>query len=173
MNLEGQIIWFTGISGAGKSTLANAVQQKLQGSLKNHVMLLDGDLVREFFEGDLGYSRQDRIANIRRITFAAHLLSQAGVTVLVANIAPYREVRDFVRKKLGDRYHQVYVQASLERVTKNDVKGLYSSQQSVGPLIGVEDAYEPPRNPSLVIPTDSLSVDESVAMVIAYLESVR
>ena len=121
----GAVFWFTGISGAGKSTLALKLYEHLrQGGLPCE--LLDGDEIRDFFEGDLGHSRAERIQNVRRVAFGACLLARNGLHVVVANIAPYYEVRDFIRRKMT-RYFQVYVKASPETVMERDVKGHYKA----------------------------------------------
>lgn len=161
------VIWFTGISGAGKTTLAQGVRERLAGC---RVLLLDGDEVRDFFEGDLGYSRAERIINVRRIAFAAKLLADCGITVLVANIAPYYEVRDFIRRKIP-QYIQIYVRASLETVRRRDVKGHYANFDSGGmdSLVGLDDAYDPPRAPHLTIDTDEQSIPASLDAILAYL----
>jgi adenylylsulfate kinase len=158
------VIWLTGISGSGKSTLAFRLHAILGG--ERSVALLDGDVVRSFFEGDLGYSRQERIANVKRIAFAAKMLSDYGVTVIVANIAPYYEVRDFIRRKLSN-YIEIYLDASLRRVMERDAKGLYGGKEErqTQNVIGVDDNYDQPRNPDLVINTDLTSIDDSIARI--------
>jgi adenylylsulfate kinase len=168
-NNKGHVIWLTGISGAGKTTLANSLQKHLEKYCLQ-VELLDGDKVREFFENDLGYKRADRIQNIRRITFAAKLLADHGVVAIVANIAPYYEVRDFIRKKLP-RYCQIYVKASIEVVALRDVKGLYKdfNCRQMTDLIGLDDLYEIPRLPNLVVDTDKETIECSFQKILDYL----
>jgi adenylylsulfate kinase len=164
------VIWFTGISGAGKTRLSSMLlgELKLRGRA---VKLLDGDEVRKFFENDLGYTRQERIFNIKRISFTAQQLSECGITVLVANIAPYYEVRDFLRRKLSN-YTQVYLKASLEVVTQRDVQGHYqkSRRGEMENLIGVDDVYEVPRNPDLTLETGSETAEESFRKLVQFLE---
>ena len=153
------VIWLTGISGSGKSTLG----LRLTDQFKHcglPVEFLDGDIVRDFFENDLGYSRRERLLNIRRITFAAKLLSDHGINVIVANIAPYYEARDFIRRKLTN-YIQVYCAATVGKVSQRDVKGLYNHNDKAGPLIGVDDVYDIPRSPDLILHTDTETEDES------------
>lgn len=166
-----KVIWLTGISGAGKSTLAKQLVKTILA--KNaRVQLLDGDEVRNFFEGDLGYSRNERILNVRRITFPAFLLAQHGIHVVVANIAPYYEVRDFIRKKLGSHYIQIYVKASLETVIKRDVQGHYKKFDSgeIDNIIGMDDYYDIPRNPDLVVDTDNDSIEKSFEKILTLLK---
>lgn len=153
------VIWFTGISGSGKSTLAKKTRLLLLESYPN-IQLLDGDEVRAFFENDLGYTRSERMLNVRRIAFAAKLLSEHQVLTLVANIAPYYEARDFIRHKISN-YIQIYCNASLERVRHHDVKGVYKANNNAQ-LIGVEDPYDEPRHPDLVCHTDTETVPESM-----------
>ncbi len=165
-----KIIWLTGISGAGKTTLGELLLADLkQANLQ--AVLLDGDVVRDFFEHDLGYERKDRIQNVKRIAFAAHLLSQNGITVIVANIAPFVEVRDFVRRKLGASYIQIYLRSSLETVSRRDVKGHYQKNKAgqLSHVIGVDDAYEVPRNPDLVVDTENIPVHQSHQTIFSYL----
>lgn len=155
------VIWFTGISGAGKSTLAERLKSYLD-SRDVRAELLDGDVVRDFFEKDLGYTRPDRIMNVRRIAFAAEMVRRQGVLTLVANIAPYVEVRDFIRRKIPN-YIQVYVKSELAVVQARDVKGHYKDFQNGDQknLIGIDDAYEPPRNPDIVVETGTETIEES------------
>ena len=167
---KGLVIWLTGISGAGKTTLALSLNDNLK---KKGIIpeLLDGDIVRSFFENDLGYSRHERIQNVRRITFAAKLLSDRGICVVVANIAPYVEVRDFIRSKIPS-YCQVYVKVSQSEVIKRDVKDLYKQYQEgdLVNLISMDDQYEVPRNPDIMIDTDVENVEESTKKLLKFLE---
>lgn len=160
------IMWFTGLSGAGKSTLA----QRLHTALAERAVsaeLLDGDLVRRFFEGDLGYSRAERILNVKRITFAAVLLAKHGVPVIVANIAPYYEVRDFIRRH-APNYLQIYVKASPDVLRQRDVQGHYAEveQGALANMVGIDDAYDVPRCPDLVIETDRETVEQSLERIL-------
>lgn len=166
MKTPAHVIWLTGMSGAGKTTLANLLHKEmLEQNLP--VELLDGDVVRNFFQGDLGYSRLDRLANIKRITFAAMLLARNGVNVVVANIAPYYEARDFIRKNLPN-YLQIYVKASVESLISRDVQGHYAkyANSELTNLVGFDDVYEEPRNPNLIIDTDSENIDSSFIRII-------
>lgn len=163
------VIWLTGISGSGKSTLGLRLTEQFRRCALP-VEFLDGDVVRDFFENDLGYSRRERLQNIRRITFAAKLLSEHGVTVVVANIAPYYEARDFIRRKLSN-YVQIYCAASLDKVAGRDVKGLYSKNDVVGPLIGVDDVYDIPRSPDLILNTDTETEYESFMKLHYFLKA--
>ena len=169
-----KVIWFTGISGAGKTTLAELVKQEFE-SRKLPIVLLDGDVVRDFFENDLGYSRLDRIQNVKRIAFAANLLALKGINVIVANIAPYYEVRDFIRRKLEDRYIQIFINSSVESVTVRDIKGYYKkiAEGKMDNLIGVDDAYDLPRNPDLVIDTNNSQVSESCQIICRFLKEKK
>lgn len=163
------VVWFTGISGAGKTTLAEKLREFLIAQ-DRRCELIDGDVVRDFFEKDLGYSRAERIINVRRIAFAAEMLRRHGVLTLVANIAPYFEVRDFIRRNIPN-YLQVYVSVDLGTVQSRDVKGHYKAFDSGTQknLIGVDDAYEVPRRPDLVLATGTESVDESFAKLLTFL----
>jgi adenylylsulfate kinase len=160
----------TGISGAGKTTLANEVKALFEKK-GLPIEVLDGDQVRSFFENDLVYSRNERIANVRRITFAAYLLAKHGVNVIVANIAPYRDVRQFIRKKLEPGYVQVYVKAPIELVKKRDVQGHYAKHQAgtMTELIGVDDGYDEPARPDVVCDTQNETVPESVEKIAGFL----
>ncbi|MCU0633616.1 MAG: adenylyl-sulfate kinase [Gemmatimonadaceae bacterium] len=160
------MVWLTGISGAGKSTLAMALADQLRAD-GHATEVLDGDLVRDFFDHDLGYSREDRTRNVMRIAFAAKLLADHGVIAIVANIAPYREVRARVRAKLP-AYTQVYVKVALATARARDVKGLYARHAAGAeqPLVGVDDGYDEPQHPDLVLDTDVLSVHDATERLI-------
>jgi len=163
------VIWFTGISGSGKTTLSAMLHQQMRRR-ELPVRLLDGDQVRKFFENDLGYTRQERIFNISRIAFAARELSDCGIAVVVANIAPYYEVRDFLRRKLPN-YIQVYLKSSLQMVRDRDVQGHYlkNSRGEMTNLIGVDDVYDVPRNPDLILETGTETAEESFAKLALFL----
>jgi len=169
--VNGKVIWLTGLSGSGKTTLGIKIVDALK-KMSQPVVFLDGDVVRDFFEHDLGYERRDRILNVRRIAFAARLLAEQNVNVVVANIAPYFEVRDFIRRKLGEDYLQIYLQSSVEQVAARDVKGHYKNQQSgqLNNLVGIDDVYEVPRHPDLVVDTANISVEESLEKILVFLK---
>lgn len=164
------VIWLTGISGSGKTTLGEKIKQKLDKKY-GKVEFIDGDVVRAFFENDLGYSRKERIENIKRIAFGAMLTAKNGTHTIVANIAPYYEVRDFIRKRIKE-YIQIYLKVSVEKVIERDVKGHYSKYKKgeVNNLVGVDDAYDVPRQPDLIVDTEHKSVDDCLAEIMGYLK---
>ncbi|HEX8770656.1 MAG TPA: adenylyl-sulfate kinase [Acidimicrobiales bacterium] len=165
-NTTGLTVWFTGLPSAGKTTLARAVEKRLVDGGRP-VEVLDGDLVRTHLTRELGFSKEDRVENVRRVGFVADLLSRNGVIVLCSVISPYRDARDEVRRLHGERYFEVYVATPLDICAARDVKGLYARQRAgeVTGLTGVDDPYEPPLHPDLVVPTQTQSVEESVEIV--------
>jgi adenylylsulfate kinase len=167
----GFTIWFTGLSGAGKTTISDLVAPALrERGLK--VEVLDGDVVRTNLSKGLGFSKEDRDTNIRRIAFVADLLSRNGVGVITAAISPYAEIRDEAHEMMGDRFLEVYVKASVETCAERDVKGLYEKafKGEIKEFTGVSDPYEPPENPALVLDTENESPEESAQKVIALVE---
>lgn len=167
-----KVIWLTGISGAGKSTLGGKALEYLRSRGKE-AELLDGDLVRDFFEHDLGYSPAERRLNVRRIAFTAHKLTEHGIHTVVANIAPYYDVRDFIRKKLGSRYLQVYLKTDVGTARARDIKGLYTKADAgdEANVIGLNDDYDVPRTPDLMIDTSVQSEEDSWERLVAFLQS--
>lgn len=165
------VIWLTGISGAGKTTLGLKLKSELERKY-GHVEFIDGDSVREFFGGDLGYSRTERILNVKRIAYAAMLVAKNGTNVIVANIAPYFEVRDYIRK-LMKNYIQIYLKISVEQAMKRDVKGHYAKyiNGELNNLVGLDDDYDIPRNPSLIVDTGQKSVKESIQEILSFLKN--
>ncbi|GER83065.1 MAG: adenylyl-sulfate kinase [Thermogemmatispora sp.] len=174
---SGFTLWFTGLSGAGKSTLARAVEQRLRARGRN-VEVLDGDEVRTHLSKGLGFSREDRDTNIKRIAFVCKLLTRNGVICISAAISPYREAREWARREIG-RFVEIYVKCPLEVCRARDVKGLYRlvDEGKIKNFTGVDDPYEEPEQPELVIETDRETLEESVARIFArlvelgYLES--
>lgn len=168
---KGFTLWFTGLSGAGKSTLAHALEAELRvrGS---KVEILDGDVVRTHLSKGLGFSKEDRDTNIRRIGFVCHLLSRNGVAAISAAISPYRAIRDELRVQIGD-FVEVFVSASLETCIQRDVKGLYAKAIAgeIKEFTGVSDPYEEPLNPEVVVETDKETVEQSLTKILNYLES--
>ena len=169
---RGFTLWFTGLSGAGKSTLANAVIGKLQAHGKL-VEILDGDEVRTNLSKGLGFSKEDRDTNIRRIGYVAHLLSRNGAVAITAAISPYRAIRDEVRQRIGD-FVEVYVRCPLETLVARDVKGLYKKALAgeIKEFTGVSDPYEEPLNPEIVVDSSRETVDESVNIILTRLHEL-
>ena len=169
---RGRTIWLTGLPSAGKSTIARALEKRLLDR-GERVEVLDGDVVREHLTKGLGFSREDRDENVRRIGFVANLLARNGVTVICPVIAPYRATRDDVRRSHEARFVEVYVSTPVDVCSDRDVKGLYAKQRAgeISGLTGVDDPYEPPLAAELEIPTQHLSVDEAVERVLGVLEA--
>jgi len=163
---SGFTLWLTGLSGAGKSTLATAVGRELSRQGVG-VELLDGDEVRQNLSKGLGFSREDRDTNIRRIGYVAKLLTRNGVAVITAAISPYRDVRDEVRREIG-AFVEVHVKASLDACIGRDTKGLYRRALAgeIPQFTGVSDPYEEPLAPHLVIDTEREDVGTSAVRVI-------
>lgn len=170
MNHQGLILWLTGLSGAGKTTIALSVAQEMR-SRNYKLELLDGDVVRTNLSQGLGFSKQDRDINIRRIGFVANLLSRNGIIVIVAAISPYREVREELRQTTTN-FVEVYVQAPLAVCESRDVKGLYAKAKTgqIKNFTGISDPYEEPLNPEIICLTDQFTVEQCVYQIISYLE---
>jgi adenylylsulfate kinase len=168
---QGFCLWFTGLSGSGKTTITNHLVKELR-KRGSSLEILDGDIVRENLSKGLGFSKEDRDTNIRRIAFVANLLSRNGVPVITAAISPYREIRDEARELMDGRFIEAYVKASVEVCEERDVKGLYAKARSgeIKEFTGVSDPYEPPENPELVLETENQSPEESAQQIIAFLE---
>lgn len=167
------VLWFTGLSGSGKSTLANALNQKLFAeNIPSYV--LDGDNIRHGLNKDLGFSESDRKENIRRIGEVAKLFVDSGQVVLTAFISPYRADREMVRNLLeADEFVEIYVKCSLSECEKRDPKGLYKKARSgkIKNFTGIDDPYEEPENPEIVVDSETLSVEESVDYIFNYLKN--
>ncbi len=170
MQRQGVTLWFTGLSGSGKTTIAKAVERELRTRHCN-VEMLDGDIVRTNLSKGLGFNKEDRDINVRRIGFVANLLSRNGVVAITAAISPYRAIRDEIRQ-MTENFIEVYVNASLEVCEDRDVKGLYALARAgeIKNFTGIDDPYEEPLNPEVVCYTSMESIEESVGKVIAELE---
>ena len=171
-NDKGFTLWFTGLSGAGKTTISKLVEAELIARGSKHEVL-DGDVIRENLSKGLGFSKEDRDTNIRRIAFVADLLSRNGVPVITAAISPYREIRDEARETMGERFIEVFVKASVEVCAERDVKGLYKKAFAgeIKEFTGVSDPYEEPLNAEIVLETENETPEESAQKLIDYLES--
>ncbi|HXR25061.1 MAG TPA: adenylyl-sulfate kinase [Candidatus Binataceae bacterium] len=170
---EGFTLWFTGLSGAGKSTLATLVAEELK-KRGRRVEILDGDEVRTHLSKGLGFSKEDRDTNIRRIGYVCRLLSRNGVIAISAAISPYRDIRDEVRRG-HDRFFEVFVRCALEKLVERDVKGLYKKalKGEIQSFTGVSDPYEDPLNPELVLDSGLETVEESFERLIRKLEHLN
>jgi adenylyl-sulfate kinase len=173
-NQNGFTLWFTGLSGAGKSTISEIISHELRrrGLL---VEVLDGDVVRTHLSKGLGFSKEDRDTNIRRIGWVCEVLSRNGVAAIGAAISPYREIRDEIRGRI-ERFVEVYVECSIEKLTERDVKGLYQKALNgeIKHFTGVSDPYEPPLTPEVICFTDGRETPEqSAAKVLARLEELK
>jgi adenylyl-sulfate kinase len=173
MNRRGFTIWFTGLSGAGKTTISHIVKNKLLDRGIPNVEILDGDVIRENLSKGLGFSKEDRDTNIKRIAFVCKLLTRNGVVNIAAAISPYREAREYARKEI-QHFIEVYVKCSLETCIQRDVKGLYKKALAgeVKAFTGISDPYEEPLNPEVVLETDRETPEESAMKVIRKLEEL-
>ncbi len=169
MKQRGVAVWFTGFSGAGKSTIATALTKELK-SKGYGLEVLDGDEIRENLTKGLGFSKEDRDTNIRRIGFVAKLLVRNDVIVLVPVISPYRAIRDEMREAIGN-FVEVFVNAPIEVCEKRDVKGLYQKVRAgeIKQFTGISDPYEPPLNPEVECRTDLEELEESVGKIMSKL----
>jgi adenylylsulfate kinase len=167
---QGFTLWLTGMSGAGKSTISDQLIARFRAA-QAKVELLDGDIVRTNLSQGLGFSREDRDTNIRRIGFVSELLTRHGVIVVVAAISPYRETREEVKNRIGN-FVEVHVDCPIEVLAARDVKGLYKRALAgeVGNFTGISDPYEPPLDPDVVVRSDRETVDESVDKIWRELE---
>ena len=171
-------LWFTGLSGAGKSTVSHAVYERLHAMGLAQVELLDGDVVRTHLTQGLGFSKADRDTNVRRIGWVCQLLVRHGAAAITAAISPYRATRDEVRAMVEaaggpGSFIEVHVNASVEACARRDVKGLYAKAMNgeIPQFTGVSDPYEAPQHAEIVLCTEDESLEQSVAAVLAYLES--
>jgi adenylylsulfate kinase len=163
------VIWLIGIAGSGKSTLGVELKEYLS-CLNKESYIIDGDLVRDFFDNDLGYSKQDRMANIKRIILAAHLLSQNGIITIVCNISPFEELRQFARRKIRN-YNEIFLNKDLKISQKEDVKDMYKKSLRKTDIVGIDIEFEEPQNSDLEIEVDKESVEDSLGKIIEYIRN--
>jgi adenylylsulfate kinase len=170
---RGCVIWFTGLSGSGKTTIAHMLEDKL-AEAGVPTELLDGDVVRENLSKGLGFSKEDRDTNIRRIAFVAHLLQRNGTFVITAAISPYRAIREEARLMIKD-FVEVFADAPLEVCEERDVKGLYAKARAgeIKGFTGIDDPYEPPAGAEVVVKTGELSVEESCQQIMDKLVEMK
>lgn len=168
------VLWFTGLSGSGKSTIANAVEQILFNQ-NMHTYVLDGDAIRTGLNEGLGFSKEDRTENLRRIAEVSKLFVDAGIITLAAFISPLQKDRDQVRKIIGKKdYYEVFVDAPLEVCEARDVKGLYKKARAgeIKNFTGIDAPYEKPQNPDLIINTEEESLQQAVEKVVTFVKSL-
>jgi adenylyl-sulfate kinase len=173
---KGFALWLTGLSGAGKSTLAAPLAERLRQA-GHKVEVLDGDEVRTHLSKGLGFTKEDRDINVRRIGWVAEVLARNGVVAITAAISPYRDVRDEVRQKVmrhGAGFCEVHVHCPVEVLATRDVKGLYKKALAgeVPHFTGISDPYEAPLNPDVVVRSDLEQVDQSVYKIFAKLKDL-
>jgi adenylylsulfate kinase len=169
---RGLTLWLTGLPCSGKSTLS----ARLAPILREHghaVEVLDGDVVRQDLCKGLGFSREDRDTNVRRIGFVSHLLTRNGVTVIVAAVSPYAAIRQEVRERIG-RFVEVYVECPLEECERRDVKGMYKKARAgvIPAFTGVDDPYEPPTAPEVTVRTREEGVEHSLTKIVTRLREL-
>ena len=169
---KGCTVWFTGLSGAGKSTISSLLERQLCAAGAK-VELLDGDIVRTHLSKGLGYSREDRDENIRRIGFVCELLSRNGVIAIAAAISPYREVRESLRTRIPN-FVEIFMECPMDVLIERDVKGLYKRALSgeIEHFTGISDPYEPPEAPELTIHSSRETPQQSVERVWRALKSL-
>ena len=168
-------MWFTGFSAAGKSTIAHGIEKKLfNRGIRSYV--LDGDNVRHGINSDLGFSRQDRKENIRRIVEISRLFVDAGFIVLASFISPFKEDRDFVRSCFSrDNFYEVYVKCSIQECERRDPKGMYEKARRgiIKNYTGISAPYEEPEFPDLVIDTEKLNIEDSIQLILNFMDRVK
>jgi len=163
---RGFVVWLTGLSGSGKTTIGRVLQQILRDK-GYKVELLDGDEVRRNLSPELGFSKQDREIHAKRVVYISKLLARNGVIAIVSLISPYRAFRAYAREELKD-FVEVYVRCSIDTCIKRDPKGLYRKALNgeITDMTGIQDPYEEPLNPEVVVDTDKQSVDECVNIIL-------
>ncbi len=170
---KGFVLWLTGLPSSGKTTLAKRMEEIFrEKGFKTEIF--DGDEVRKWLSPEAGFSREDRERHIKRVAMVSKLLSRNDVSVIVSLVSPYRSVRDFARNEI-ENFIEVWVKCSLEKCMERDPKGLYKKAKAgeIKDMTGMQDIYEEPLNPELIVDTEKLTVDESIKMILKKLESLK
>lgn len=169
----GWVVWIEGLPCAGKTTLARAVSERLRSSGRE-VEVLDGDEVRKMFSPELGFSRKDREGHARRVSYVARMLARHGVVVLVAMITPYETSRQAARATVGARFSEIWLSCPVEICRQRDRKGLYRKDRAAGSpkVTGVDDPFEEPLAPELVVDTSAESAEASTDRILRFLTKV-
>ncbi len=173
---EGFVVWLTGLPAAGKTTLAGVLARKLR-EMGWRVEVLDGDEVRRWLSPEAGFSREDRERHLRRVAYVSKLLARNGVAVVASFVSPYRSVRREVREIVeveGLRFVEVYVRCSLETAMRRDPKGLYrrAIRGELGNMTGVQDAYEEPESPEVVVDSETMTPEQEAEVVLGALRGM-
>ncbi len=171
---KGLVVWFTGLPGSGKTTIASGVAERLREA-GYRVELIDGDWARKTISLGAGYTREERRVHLHRIAWVARLLARNGVVVLCSFVSPYRDVRRMIRGIVEEEapFLEVYVKCSVEEAIRRDPKGLYAKalRGEIKHMTGIDDPYEPPENPDLVVDTEQDPIDVNVEKVLELLRS--
>ena len=169
---DGFVVWLTGLPGSGKTTIATLAQEQLK-DMGHSVEFLDGDEVRKWLSPGEGFSREDRERHLRRVAHVAQLLSRNGVVVLCSFVSPYISTREYARNIIP-KFVEVYVKCSVETCIRRDPKGLYrqAANGQIKNMTGVQDVYEPPLAPDLVVDTESATPSESAGIVVSHLRGM-
>lgn len=162
------VVWLIGISGAGKTTLGNKLHDFYK-SKQIPSFILDGDLVRNFFDNDLGYSKKDRIANIKRIMLSAFALEQCNIIPIICNISPFEDLREFSRLKFKD-YHEIFLVKDLRVARDHDKKNVYKKNINKTEIVGLDIKFEKPKKSNLILNVDKETVEESFNNILEYLK---
>jgi adenylylsulfate kinase len=170
MEKKGIVFWFTGRPGSGKTTIINTIIENIKKQQK--VEILDGDELREWLSPEAGFSMEGRERHIRRVIRISEILSRNGVVVLVSLVSPYRKIREEARNFLGASFKEIFVKCSLETCMKRDPKGHYAKaiKGEIKNMTGIQDSYEEPINPELVLDTENKSVEESVQILMNFIK---
>ncbi len=161
------VIWLIGISGAGKTTIGRRLEKHFN-EIGKKCCLLDGDEVRDLFDRDLGYSDEDREANIKRIILGAYLLDRNGIIGIICCISPLEHLRQLARAKIAG-YNEIYLKKDIQTSMKSDVKGMYRENMGKTQIAGIDAAFDEPVSSDLILETDRLTEDETYSAVMDYI----